>query len=268
MADHPSFDDELRVAERLARQAGQLLLDRRHDERVIEHKGVIDLVTDADHASESLIIDGLREAFPDDAVLAEESGQLDGFGHDRRRWVIDPLDGTTNYAHLFPLYAVSIALVIEDSPAVGVVHAPALDETYTATATQEARLNGDRIQVSETDQLEQAMLATGFPYNPETRHENLPLLTEFLRSSQAVRRAGAAAYDLCCVAAGRFDGYWEREVSAWDIAAGVLIVEQAGGVVSDYGGGSLQLYEGEILASNAKLHAPLVTTIEDVLRQQ
>jgi myo-inositol-1(or 4)-monophosphatase len=172
-------------------------------------------------------------------------------------WVVDPLDGTTNYAHRFPLYAVSIALVVDDVVRVGVVTVPPLGETFDAVRGGGARLNGEPIAPSGCRELGLALLATGFAYDPEERKLNLGHWDHFVLEAQAVRRIGSAAYDLCCVACGRFDGYWERGPSAWDLAAGSLLVSEAGGIVSGYNGEPFDLHAREVLASAPGIHTQM-----------
>lgn len=266
MSEQRTWEREREIAEQLARQAGELQLERSTGAMTIEHKGVSDLVTDVDKASEALILNGLLEAFPNDEILAEESGHVELDEASGRMWVVDPLDGTTNYAHRFPLYAVSIALLSSGQPVVGVIYVPPLDEMFIAVAGQGATLNGAPITVSMTSQLSQSLVATGFAYDPEIRPENLPLWRAFIRDAQAVRRVGSAAYDLCCVAAGRFEVYWEREISAWDIAAGALIVQEAGGLATRYSGEELDLFNREILAANPQVHGQASALILETLQ--
>lgn len=256
---------ERSLAVDVAREAGEMLLHRARGRRDVEFKGEIDLVTDADYASEKIIVDAIREACPDDLIIAEEGRGADAPGGSRRTWLIDPLDGTTNYAHRFPIWAVSIALMVEGQLEVGVVYVPPLDEMYVAVRGEGAFLNDEPITVSSTQDLGHAMLASGFAYNPERRVENLPLWGAFVRRSRAVRRAGAAAYDLCCVAAGRYDGYWERETSAWDVAAGALLVSEAEGLVSNYQGGSFDPFAREVVATTPGIHAEVIATIQQAL---
>ncbi|HYH01793.1 MAG TPA: inositol monophosphatase family protein [Bacillota bacterium] len=199
----------------------------------IESKSsVIDLVTEVDKLSEAMLLAKVRESFPEHSILAEEGGAQDNASD--YRWVIDPLDGTINYAHGFPIFCISVALQYRDESVLGVVHVPALAETYTAVKDGGAFLNGGRLQVSETTRLNQALLATGFPYDRAMDPDNnLKYFNYLLTQVQGIRRAGSAAFDLCNVAAGRFDGYWEFKLKPWDVAAGTLMVTEAGGVI-DY----------------------------------
>jgi len=250
------------LAEALARAAGAI--QREHYERdhcVHTKSAAIDLVTEVDRACEALIVERLRAAHADDAVLAEEGG-----GSDRAqatwRWVIDPLDGTMNYAHGYPRFCVSIGLAHAGEAVLGVVYDPLLDELFCAVHGEGATCNGRRIRVSREADLGRALLATGFAYDVHTsRDDNLDNFAHFVKRARGVRRDGSAALDLCYVAAGRFDGFWELKLKPWDTAAGSLIVREAGGSVSDFAGGQRGMPR-EILASNGALHAAM----RDVLR--
>lgn len=220
-----------------------------------------DLVTIADRESEKYIIDLLHTRYPAHAILGEESGSL--FTEIENKlakyiWIIDPLDGTTNYTHQFPLFAVSIALVYENTPLVGVIYAPISGEVFHSVKGQGAFLAGKPISVSKVSELSYSLLVTGFAYdrreNPDNNFSEFFRLTQL---SQGVRRLGSAALDLAYVAAGRFDGYWERGLQPWDVAAGILLVEEAGGRISGYKETTFDLYSGRILASNKHLHAAL-----------
>jgi myo-inositol-1(or 4)-monophosphatase len=257
----PEYQQELDVAVCAARDAGALLRDHQRDLLNVRHKGSIDLVTDADLASERLIAERIMSAFASDHLLAEEGTGADAPQGNERRWIVDPLDGTTNYAHNYPMYAVSIALEVAGKVQVGVVYVPVLDEMFAAVQGQGATLNGAPIRVSATTELIEAMLCTGFAYDPELRPENQAHWSTFADEAQAVRRDGAAALDLCYVACGRFDGFWERELSPWDVAAGSLLVTEAGGSTSDYRGGQLDIYAREAVASNGHIHAQMLRTI-------
>ncbi len=239
-----------------AEMAGRILMEKYETGVKVAYKGDIDLVTEADLASEQAIVDILRERCPGHDILAEE-GNYDNTGSEYR-WVVDPLDGTTNFAHGFPWFAVSIALEVRGQVVLGAVFNPHNRELFVAERGQGATLNGKALRVSTTAELERAMLATGFAYdhkvNPANNYRHFE---KFQRSAQAVRRAGVASLDLACVAAGRFDGFWELKLKPWDVAAGVLLVEEAGGMVSDYAGLSMSLDRGEILASNGHLHAAM-----------
>jgi myo-inositol-1(or 4)-monophosphatase len=260
-----SDDTDLEAAVAVARAAGEVLLDHQRRGFNVASKGHrIDLITDADRASEALVVAELRRRYPRDAVLAEESGARDGAGD--RRWIIDPLDGTTNFAHGYPFYCVSVGLEIAGQVAVGVVHAPALGETFTATRARGAFLHtaaGEPLplRVSSVAELSRALLVTGFPYDIAERGERpFDLFRRFVLAAQAVRRDGSAALDLCYLAAGRFDGFWEANLKPWDLAAGTLIAAEAGGRFSDFRGDKYTIYGTEIVASNGALHAAMVAT--------
>ncbi len=229
-----------------------------------QHKGVVDLVTQADLSSQKAIVKVLARAFPSHDILAEE----EKFGHDRSLegpiWVIDPLDGTTNYSHGFPMFAISIAYREGGQTQFGLAYHPLLKELFIAHRGKGARLNGRKIAVSKTDQLHLSLLATGFPYNRRTSPENnLNLFCYFEMAAQCVRRAGAAVLDLANLSCGRFDGFWEPNLAPWDIAAGSLLVEEAGGKVTDYSGKPItDLRCGEMLASNGKVHDEMLAAIQ------
>jgi myo-inositol-1(or 4)-monophosphatase len=259
--------DRARVREvgvRAAREAGQLLRERIGSIREVRHKGVVDLVTDVDVASEHLVSAAIREAFPTHTILGEEGGSHGG-DDTRFRWLVDPLDGTTNYTHGFPLFSVSIGFEVEGELEFGVVYAPCQEELYVAEAGLGATLNDQPLHVSDVQDLRQAMLATGFPYDRSAA------LTRALRSfevlsfrSQAVRRVGSAALDLCYVACGRFDAYWEHIVRPWDLAAGVLIVREAGGLVSATDGSAFDVDGGQVLASNRVVHPAMLEALAGI----
>jgi len=241
------------AAAKAALEAGALLHSRFGRRQKISFKGRVDLVTEMDHRSQELIIRRLGDEFPGHDFLSEELPPVQTGS--RYRWIIDPLDGTTNYAHGFPIYCVSIALAIDDRIAVGAVHCPALREHFTAVRGRGACLNGRRIRVSKVDRLDRALLATGFPYDVRTsRVNNIRNFERFAKTAQAVRRAGAAALDLCYVGAGRFDGFWELKLKTWDMAAGMLVVTESGGTVTDFRGGPVDMARPTVLASNGLIH--------------
>jgi myo-inositol-1(or 4)-monophosphatase len=251
----------LSVAVRAAREAGALLRSMLGTDIAVRSKEVrTDLVTEADVRSEALVRSIIREAFPDDAILGEESGAT---GDDRTgRWLVDPLDGTTNYAHGYRCFCVSVAYEHEGVVEAACVVDPMADETYCAQRGAGATCNDRPIRVSACDDLTAAMLVTGFPaYRVDKPLSNLYPLADFLTTTRAIRRDGSAALDLCYVACGRFDGFWEPGLHAWDIAAGTLIVTEAGGRVSDYRGGVLRLDGGRLLATNGTLHDPMIDVL-------
>lgn len=205
--------------------------------------------------------------FPDHGVIGEEGAAGNSFVDVPCRWIIDPVDGTTNFAHGLALFCVSIALEIDGRIEVGVVYDPIADELFAAERGQGARLNGALLTVSDADDLENAMLVTGFPYSiREEQRRQVGVFASFLEEARAVRRLGSAALDLCYVASGRFDGYWEERLYPWDIAAGTLIVSEAGGVVSGLDGGPLNIFEGPVLASNGRIHGAMIDVIGRVQR--
>jgi myo-inositol-1(or 4)-monophosphatase len=247
------------VAVQAARSAGALLRRRIDSIREVRHKSAVDLVTDVDLQSEQEVCAAVLAAFPDHTILGEEGGARAQPDSDPRfRWIVDPLDGTTNYAHGFPFFCVSIGLEVEGELTLGVVYAPSLDELFLAQRGGGASLNGRPIHVSATERLPDALLATGFPYERSLLARALRSFEALSYTSQAVRRAGSAALDLCYVACGRLDGYWEYQVKPWDMAAGALLVTEAGGTISRVDASSFAVDGGEVLASNDALHAALV----------
>ncbi len=247
---------ELEAAILAAKEAGEHLRDAFGAEQAVRYKGEVDIVTEVDERAEQLIREILLGAFPNYGMLAEEGGWLSG--DEDARWIVDPLDGTTNYAHGLPIFCVSIALEKAGEVVLGVVHDPMREETYTAERGEGATLNGEPIRVSGTDEPIRALIATGFPYDHAQMPEALDLFGRFEALTRGMRRLGATALDLCYVASGRLDGYYERGIWAWDIAAGSLILEEAGGKVTDYRGGELDLEGREIVASNGALHPAMI----------
>ncbi|MFH1858120.1 MAG: inositol monophosphatase family protein [Candidatus Omnitrophota bacterium] len=255
-------------AVRTALKAGKILMDRYGKVLEISQKGrhSLNLVTDIDKKSEHYIVQSLLKAFPNHQILAEE-GSLSKTTSPYK-WLIDPLDGTTNYLHGFPFFSVSIALEMEGEAVFGVVYAPMLRELFVAERGRGATLNGKQIQVSQEADLSRSLLATGFPYDiREAKRNNLDYFAAFAKKVRAIRRAGAASIDLCYVACKRFDGFWELRLQPWDLAAGVLAVEEAGGKVSNFSGKKLNIYHDDTVASNGKIHAALLETIQEVDRQ-
>jgi myo-inositol-1(or 4)-monophosphatase len=228
--------------------------------RSVQKKGAIDLVTEADVRSEAAIIDTISAAFPDHAILAEESGIHAGSGG---RWIIDPLDGTTNFAHNLPLFCVSIAFAAGDRLLAGFVLAPLLGELFVGVRDQGAQLNGTPISVSSTPMLAESLLVTGFPYDHQTIFE--PLMERFSRcltATQGVRRLGSAALDLCYVANGRFDGFWEQHLKPWDTAAGFVVATEAGARTTVFSGAPYSIDKDEILSTNGPIHDELLNLLE------
>jgi myo-inositol-1(or 4)-monophosphatase len=242
-----------------AREAGRLLAERFGRKIEISNKSEIDLVTESDLASERLIIDRIKTYYPRHSILAEESGATEA--QSEWRWIIDPLDGTTNYAHGYPCFCVSIGLAHQRRLELGVVYDPIRDEMFAAERGQGASLNGRRIRVSQTRSLSAALLCTGFPYDVRQRNEFARHFANFIMTAQGVRRDGAAALDLAYVAAGRFDGFWEEGLKPWDVAAGVLIIEEAGGRITDYHDAPFDIYSPPILASNGLVHEEMMRVL-------
>lgn len=251
----------LNFAIRVAKDAGRLLRDRVGTRIDIEHKGAINIVTDVDLASEKLIREAISTYYPRHEILAEEGG-LSESGSEYR-WIVDPLDGTTNYAHGYPIFCVSIALECKGEVVLGVVYDPMRDELFTAERGGGAALNNRPIHVSKTADLMQGLLSTGFPYDIRTsKLTNLDHWANFAMNAQALRRDGAAALDLCYVACGRFDGFWELNLSPWDTAAGALIVTEAGGRVTNFTGGPFSNYKPEVVASNGLIHDQMLEVLK------
>ncbi len=267
------------LAATAARRAGDYLAQRVGDAGRIEHKGAIDLVTDADRQAEAIIIETIRETAPGHGILTEEGGQL-GPRNAPVRWIIDPLDGTTNFAHAFPMFAVSVAAELRGAVVAGAVYAPMLDELFTAERGVGATLYrprlaggavaaddapaavGQDLHVSSNAELGEAFLATGFPYDiRDNDNDNLDHFGRFAKRSLGIRRAGSAALDLAYVACGRFDGFWELRLKPWDVAAGALLVEEAGGRISMIDGGSFELESPALCASNGLIHDQMLEVL-------
>lgn len=257
-AMEPTHDELLAGALAAAEAGARVLAERFGGRRRIEHKGAIDLVTDADRAAEAAIVDAIRARFPAHAILAEEGGET---GESRFRWIVDPLDGTTNYAHGLPQFCTSVACEVDGSIVAGAIVDPMREERFTAVRGGGAFLDGERLHVGDTADLQQALLATGFPYWVHERpDEPLALFGAFVRVARGVRRYGSAALDLAWLAAGRYDGFFEMGLKPWDLAAGVLLVEEAGGVCSDLDGGPLDLERGDVVAAGKALHPAMIAT--------
>ena len=256
------FDKELVVAIEAVRAAGKILSCMLGNAHHIVKKGEIDLVTEADLAAEKIVLEIVGHNFPQDNILSEEAGRRDEASH--RTWLIDPLDGTTNFAHCFPFFAVSIALEIENEVVLGVVYNPYMNEFFEAAKGKGAYLNGQPLRVSGTTILQGSLLATGFPYNVYERPENvIGLLKKMIVRAQGIRRLGSAALDLCYVAAGRLDGFWEENLKPWDTGAGDIIVREAGGRLTTFGGGPYYPYLKSVVASNGLIHDEMVRVIGD-----
>jgi myo-inositol-1(or 4)-monophosphatase len=247
----------LKVAEKAAREAGKVLIDHLGKVKEVEYKAKNSLLTEVDKLSEGLIIEIIKSNFPSHDFFAEESGR------DKKTsshvWIIDPLDGTTNYAHTYPVFSVSIALEIEGVIRLGIVYDPMRDEFFNAEFGNGAYLNWDKIKISETRVVAESLLCTGFTHEKEWMvDENLKHFENFIRRARAIRRDGSAALDLCYVACGRYDGFWELGLHAWDTAAGFLILKEAGGHVSDFSNSEFTVFGEEILATNGLIHDEMI----------
>ncbi len=254
------MDKELDAVKKTAVTAGKMI--KRHLGRVrrIEYKGAINIVTDVDKKAEALIIKELKKSFPDYGVLAEESPEQK---RGSAKWIIDPLDGTTNFAHGFPFFAVSIGLEKEGRVVLGAVYDPLREELFYARRGKGAFLNKKKIGVSTVKKIAKSFLATGFSYTfKDKKNNNINNFANFMQASLAVRRAGAASLDLCYVACGRFDGFWELDLFPWDMAAAAVIIEEAGGKLSDFRGRKFSLYNNNILASNGYIHSRMVKILK------
>jgi len=261
------WTSHLHVAVEAALKAGDFQRYRFMSPLSVDLKGDKNLVTEVDRESERLIVDHLLASFPDDTILAEEGEYLRRSGS--RRWVIDPLDGTTNYAHGFPWFCVSIALEADGEIVVGVIHNPVYGELFTAVKGGGAFLNGRGIRVSQRSPLKNCLLATGFPYDcaidPVNNFDNF---IAFQRAARGIRRAGAAALDLAAVAAGRLDGFWELKLKPWDVAAGILIVREAGGMVTGFDGETYSIFNNRIVASNGLIHPEMTALLGSTAKER
>ncbi len=242
------------------KNAGQILMEGFGKAQNITYKGAINLVTEMDHRSEAAIISILSREFPDFGILAEESDEK--AGADNCRWILDPLDGTTNYAHGYPFFSIALAFECEAKILWGVVYDPLREEIFIGERGKGAVLNEKPITVSTTEHISASFLSTGFPYDVrESRENNLIHFNNFATIAQAIRRDGSAALDLCYVAMGRFDGFWELKLHPWDTAAGALIVSEAGGQVTDFKGNAFAIDNPEILATNGHIHGEMVNVL-------
>ena len=249
--------------EAVAREAGALLLRYFARDIRIEYKGEVDLVTEADRQSEKLIVERLRQRWPEYGIVAEEGTRSEMQAE--YRWYVDPLDGTTNFAHGYPVFCVSIALVHKDEQLeLGVLYDPTRDEMYSAARGQGATLNGRPMRVSSTPRLLESLLGTGFPSHKRHKNPNIHFYHQLTLRSHGLRRAGSAALDLACVACGRYDGYWEFNLNPWDTAAGALLVQEAGGRVTRMDGAPFRLDSREVLASNGLIHDELIQNMAEI----
>ncbi|MCX8022019.1 MAG: inositol monophosphatase [Syntrophorhabdaceae bacterium] len=257
------MDEILKFAITCAIESGKI--QRRYFQKTfnIEYKGEINIVTEVDIACQEKLIALIHDNFPEESVISEEKDNS-FVSNNKNRWIIDPLDGTTNYAHGYPFFCTSLGYEQKGEITHGVVYNPIFNELFYAVKGKGAYLNGEKIRVSKVDNLTSSLLATGFPYDIRTnRRNNIDHFLKFLLKAQAIRRDGSAALNLSYVAAGRFDGFWELSLNPWDMAAGVLMVSEAGGMVTDFGGEGFNLYRDEIIASNSLIHKAMVETIKE-----
>jgi myo-inositol-1(or 4)-monophosphatase len=262
MAEFDSNASFLPAMAGIAREAGAFLMPFFRRRVAIEYKGEADLVTEADRGSEALIRKRIKALWPDHDILGEEEGLVDTGS--KYRWYVDPLDGTTNFAHGFPVFCVSMGLEYKGQRIAGVVYDPTRDELFSAAKGHGAFLNEEQIHVSKVSRLKEALVATGFPSHKRHKNPNIHFYHQITLRTHGIRRAGAAAVDLCYVAAGRLEGFWEFNLNAWDTAAGTLIVEEAGGKVSSFDGSSFQIDSVETLASNGLIHQQLIDEFREI----
>lgn len=252
----------LNFAIETACEAGGILLEKFGKKLNVSLKGDINLVTEADLASEALIIDRIKSYHPQHSILAEESGEAVVIGGTNKwKWIIDPLDGTTNFAHGYPCFCVTLALEHDGEIVIGVTYDPTRNELFAAERGQGASLNSKPIRVSQTAKLADSLIVTGFPYDFKQREDFARHLTQFLLNSRGVRRDGSAAIDMAYVACGRFDGFWEEGLNPWDVAAGLLLIEEAGGRVSYYDNSPFSIYAPPICASNGTIHDEMIAVL-------
>lgn len=252
-----------KIAMEAALKSGKFIKNSLGKIKKISYKGRINIVTDVDKKAEEIIIKRIKAVFPTHSILSEE--RKPEIGSSVFKWIIDPLDGTTNFAHSFPIFSVSIALEQNGKPILGVVYDPTRDELFFAEYKKGAYLNNKKIKVSKIDKLKEGLLATGFAYGvKETANNNIKNFKNFLIRAQAIRRAGSASLDFCYIACGRFDGYWELDLNPWDCAAGALIVREAGGMVTRLDGSGYSHYDKEVLATNGLIHGQMVKVFDKI----
>jgi myo-inositol-1(or 4)-monophosphatase len=255
-----NLDQFIEVGTEAARGAGLLIRERFNTDFTVSQKGAINLVTEVDLAAEEFIVSLIRKNFPKHSILAEEG--YSRAPRDTISWIIDPLDGTTNFAHRYPVFSVSIGLEMDGEVEWGAVFDPMRNELYSARRSQGAFCNGAMLLVSKVESLDASLLATGFPYDIRTSSQNnLDHFCAFALRTHGVRRSGSAALDLCNVAAGRLDGFWELKLNPWDCAAGYLMVREAGGIVTNFHGQPGSIYEGEVIASNGLIHSEMMNVL-------
>jgi myo-inositol-1(or 4)-monophosphatase len=264
MTSDPSHQSSALISamQDIARVAGGLLMDYFQQHVKIEYKGDVDLVTVADRRSEALILERIRQQFPADDVMGEEGTRIETGSE--YKWYVDPLDGTTNFAHGYPVFCVSLAVGHLGKRIAGVIYDPTRDEMFSAALGGGARMNGAEIHVSTISNLGECLVATGFPSHKRHKNPNIYFYHQLTLRTHGVRRAGSAALDLCNVAAGRYDGFWEFNLNPWDTAAGALIVQEAGGKITDFSGGEFEIASRETLASNGLVHDALVHEFQEI----
>jgi len=268
------LENFLKIAIEAVKEAGKIQEEKFGENFKIEHKGEINLVTEVDYQCEKVIIDIIKRHYPEHEILTEEAGSVKGLppSHSpltkggqmegKYKWIIDPLDGTTNYAHSYPCFCASVGLEIDGEIVAGAVYNPMIDELFTSIKGEGAYLNGNRIRVSKIGDINKSLLATGFPYDiRESKENNLNHFCNFAVRAQAIRRPGSAVLDLCYLAAGRFDGFWELKLYPWDMAASSLIVKESGGMITDFKGSEFSIYKGEMLASNGLIHKEMINIL-------
>ncbi len=262
MAPGNDISQFVAAAEEAAQAAGSLIRDSWQQVKQIQYKSSIDLVTTIDHQSEELIVSILQKRFPNHSILAEEETNITG-QKGEHRWIIDPVDGTTNFAHAYPHFCVSIALEYAGEIILGLVYDPIKEEKFSAVRGRGSFLNGGQIHTTKEAELGKALLATGFPYDRRQKVDfYLPFFKDFMLSCQGIRRNGSAALDLCYVACGRLDGFWEFGLSPWDTAAGSLMVQEAGGTMSDFSRNTFSVWKKEVLASNGWIHDSMLRIMQ------
>jgi len=264
------MDEFERVARVAVVEAGERLRLAWRESKVIQYKGPVDLVTETDRELEALVVRHLQREFPQHRIVAEEGtgGAPEQEQAAEYVWYLDPLDGTTNFAHGYPSFAISLALARGSELLFGIVHDPIADETFAARRDGGATLNGEPIHVSTVDDLDRSLIGTGFPYDRRQQADfYLGFVADFIRNAQGVRRKGSAALDLCYVACGRLDGFWEWKLRPWDTAAGALMVREAGGIVSDFRGGVFDVHGEQTLASNGPLHPAMIEVLKKRLER-
>ncbi len=256
------LDNFLDTAIEAAKEAGRIQEGKFGENFKIEHKGEINLVTEVDYQCEKVIIDIIKRDYPEHEILTEEAGSVKTSSKSRYKWIIDPLDGTTNYTHSYPCFCASVGLEVDGEIVAGAVYNPMFDELFTSVKGKGAYLNEKPLKVSKTGDINKSLLATGFPYDiRDSKENNLNHFCNFAVRAQAIRRPGSAVLDLCYLAAGRFDGFWELKLYPWDMAASSLIVKEAGGMITDFKGGEFSIYKGEMLASNGLIHKEMINIL-------